>query len=1346
MSLKDFSSKALEANMAQTKIENIFIPEEQAWFGELSKEKWGIYKRTQAFLREYNHAFRNEDEVIESLHTICLNDLWFYQSTHEPARALSVLVGIFEELFQNVKGLKQKDLLVKNLVKFVDRLASLDAYPLSVVKRCLELIEKDLEHSEQIYIQNSRYFKTYFDKVAQNDYFFDLIERITRKVLNKTIDFWASTTNIESWFQVKSHLFVKMDEETLSMIGKPFYDELREALNCAKTWQDFQGLMYFNDISNYYRGFTDKFESHLETIYYLYYLLRLPGMAQIKTHLLYDINRNLRHVFKELDEGDVRQFIDVIATEFKQLKDTQSSTVIDCVVTMGKEIILTENKEHMDFFITRIVSIGFESPGKHSLNKNWQTNVSPNHVKNIRAWLELIMTAPLHMRDLLAALIVNLKWGGIFISDTDLFQRDVTKLLNADITPVYREIKQLAKIFPVYFRDIGAEGKLRDYSTAMDELSMRKDKLIHFLRKQIHTESNNTHIHLTKRIIAYWYEGDEELLSGLLPDDVERWLSDNPYWFEGVHKIMVDLCTLTNRKPPEILDLGIDVIKSALESIESNNTRDVKRVLYIFEVYYLVLEKYALASENIVQMVADNHQISKPYIEILNQQLAQGENRKAIRTIYCIMDELKSIVLDPNKTEGYENIYYKRHVAVGIPSMYGQYIEPKFEALGLIYRLEKTVSKLFEKALRGVNLNYITAKTWRHIWEILDMFKTGLGLDGIVNEGFNSRLNMLKFAMTSPSFSLDQFMNIFQFMAKDIKQIIDEYFIDVYERPLKLILPALDQENYLIEAEKFYRDNLYTAFLVQDLDHFISEVIGTLDHLIDNYSKELIQNMMTYDPDIVISGLHETTDNMDNPVFLGAKAFFLKRLKTLNYPVPSGFVLTTEVFRHNDVIQNHPSIKSELEQLIRLNLKKIEGLTGKKYGSLENPLLLSVRSGSSISLPGAMQTFLNVGLNDEIAEAFSAVSGCGWAAWDCYRRFLQSWGMSAGIERDVFDHIMSQFKKKYDIQLKAAFTVDQMKEVALSYKDAINHRGVYIEFDPFKQLLQAIYSVIQSWHSNSANAYRTHLNIANEWGTAVLVQEMILGNKSQLSGTGVVFTNSPFNDLSGIQLFGDFVPCSQGEDVVSGLVNTFPINEKQRLDQKEPADFSLELKFPRIYDQLKSYASQLVDAHGFVHQEIEFTFDENAPERLFLLQTRNQKLKKKKALVNHEELKESKRVIARGIGVNSGIITGVLAFDEADVALLKERHPDSSILLARPYTVPDDIPLIFKVDGVITAKGGITSHAAVTAASLGKVCIVNCKMLVIDDFLKTGNFNGEMLRAGDFIAMDGYTGNIFKVD
>ncbi|MFZ5975683.1 MAG: PEP/pyruvate-binding domain-containing protein [Bacillota bacterium] len=1351
---KTISSIAWKANLSRTLDKMDPIPPNQQWLAELSGSTWDIHNRANEFLMELNHKFRNDRHVINLLHSICLKDFWFYHSLPESEQALSVIIDIFEGLLFSVKEEADRELLVTTLIQFMDRLSTLNDFSKSIIFRCFSVIEADIPQHEGIYIRNSGYFKACFDRLAQYAQFFPVIMRLTSHILGRCFDYWEKMSEAEKWFQSKIHLFTVTDADKIKQIGHPFFAHLRTQLECASTWEEIRHIMFFTDISNYFRSFTKEFSSSLESIHYLYYLLHLPGMSNLYDHLLYDMNRNLRSVFKELEPEAIPTFLDAVFKELEELKAEHTRTVLDCIITLGKEVIDSNNAVGISHFIKLVVQFGFSYPGQISLNSDWQVQVNPNHVKNIRVFLEIIGKDPFAVRELLNALIVELKMGGICISDTDLFQRDVTKLLNSDIAPVYREIKQLTRIFPVFFQDIGAEGMLRKVTTAIDGLSRRKDRLIHFLRVQIHVESNNTNVELTRRIIQYWYYGDKQPLRELLPEDLYYTLEEDQEWYEKAHEALTGLCERLSIGLEDLLKMNIEELKKMVQPDDDSENVHLNKVIDILQIYNLLLEKYSFETENVVALVEKTRFFSKSDLEQLDSAIQNARNDRAIALLYKMMNHLKSVILNPEKTEAFENIQYKRHIAAGIPSTYGQYKEPKFEALGLMYRLERVISKLMAGVLSSISREYITAKTLRQIYDVLLLFKEGLALDGIYDQSFNSNLEMFKYSLTSPSFSLSQYINIFQFIGQDISQIIKGYFLNIYERPLAIIIPrVLDgqsvpaeectRERIQMEKEKFFRDILSSAFLVQELDLFITNTIGTLRNMIDNYSDSFIENMLTYDPDLTISLLWKSTNELDNSVFLGAKAFFLKKLSFYGFPVPPGFVITTETFRHIEPLYVNRYMRHDFEKSIEQSITAVERRAGKTFGDPSNPLFFSVRSGSFISFPGAMKTFLNVGMNDEIAQAWAADEMFGWTAWDCYRRFLQSWGMAFGVDRNVFHKVMLEHKERCGVELKIQFTREQMQKIASDYKNVVLDHGIPVESDPIEQLKVAIRCVLDSWASESSVSFRDYMQIANEWGTAVLVQKMVLGNLSKKSGTGVVFTSSPLKDYSSINLYGDFAVCSQGEDVVSGLVNTLPISESQRKNQYN-GSVSLESAFPQVYKTLYKYARQLIEQHGFVHQEIEFTFEDERPESVYILQTRNQKVISQKTCRYFAAPTHEMKLAGRGIGVSGGALSGIAAFSMEDMNGIKKEYPGAAIILIRSDTVPDDIPMLFVCDGIVTAKGGATSHAAVTAVSLGKVCIVKCQGLYVRESEKMCTLNGHVIRTGDAVSIDGEHGSIYE--
>jgi len=318
-----------------------------------------------------------------------------------------------------------------------------------------------------------------------------------------------------------------------------------------------------------------------------------------------------------------------------------------------------------------------------------------------------------------------------------------------------------------------------------------------------------------------------------------------------------------------------------------------------------------------------------------------------------------------------------------------------------------------------------------------------------------------------------------------------------------------------------------------------------------------------------------------------------------------------------------------------------------------------------------------------------------------------------------------------------------MKQIALSYKQLLEDHGVSLEQDPFLQLKQAINHVLDSWSSKRARVYREHLQIADEWGTAVIVQRMIMGNLHKNSGTGVVFTQHPNMGGSAAHLYGDFTLCSQGEDIVAGLVHTMPVSEEQKRKLRLKSE-SLQTMMPDVFKKIEEVSEDMSENYGYGPQEIEFTFESSKPEDFYILQTRDLEITAQKSIPVFSSQQKKMQLIGHGIGIGGGAMNGILAFDMDDLITYKEKWPEEKLLLVRPDTVPDDIGMIFECDGLLTARGGATSHAAVTAVRLGKVCIVNCSDLAVDEDNKQCIINKYILKSGDKIAIDGHLGNIYK--
>ena len=496
----------------------------------------------------------------------------------------------------------------------------------------------------------------------------------------------------------------------------------------------------------------------------------------------------------------------------------------------------------------------------------------------------------------------------------------------------------------------------------------------------------------------------------------------------------------------------------------------------------------------------------------------------------------------------------------------------------------------------------------------------------------------------------------------------------------------------------------------------------------------------------------EGNETMRN--LLGGKGANLAEMTILGIPVPQGFIVTTEAC--NKYYNDRKVISEEVLEQIQNNIAKLEEITGKKFGSLENPLLVSVRSGARVSMPGMMDTILNLGLNDEAVEVVAKQTNNPRFAYDSYRRFVQMFSdVVMGVEKRLFENIIDEMKEARGVHYDTELTADDLKELVVKFKD-LYKKEMKKDFpqDPKEQLVEAITAVFRSWDNPRAIVYRRLNDIPGEWGTAVNVQEMVFGNKGDTSGTGVAFSRNPSTGEKGI--YGEYLMNAQGEDVVAGIRTPLPIT---KLNEQNPA----------LYKQFIDIVNKL-EKHYKDMQDMEFTIEEG---KLFFLQTRNGKrtaqaalkiavdlvsegmLSKEEAILKVEpkqldsllhptfeatSLKNTK-AIAKGLPASPGAACGKVAFTAEEA---KERaEKGEKVVLVRLETSPEDIEGMIAAEGILTVRGGMTSHAAVVARGMGTCCVAGCGELKVDEEKRTLEVGGKVYTDKDYISIDGSTGNIY---
>ena len=507
------------------------------------------------------------------------------------------------------------------------------------------------------------------------------------------------------------------------------------------------------------------------------------------------------------------------------------------------------------------------------------------------------------------------------------------------------------------------------------------------------------------------------------------------------------------------------------------------------------------------------------------------------------------------------------------------------------------------------------------------------------------------------------------------------------------------------------------------------------------------------------NGVAEGSADMKN--LLGGKGANLAEMTSIGLPVPPGFTISTEVC--TEFYRNNRVYPATLKDEVNANLRKVEELLGKKFGDPENPLLLSVRSGARASMPGMMDTVLNLGLNETTVQGIIRQSGDERFAYDAYRRFIQMYSnVVMGMDGFILEEILEQKKEEKSIHLDTDLTADDLKEIVASYKAKIREvLGVDFPEDPQEQLWGAIGAVFGSWMNQRAITYRKLHNIPSDWGTAVNIQAMVFGNMGNDCATGVAFTRDPSTGEN--YFYGEYLVNAQGEDVVAGIRTPQPINRAKHKEGDLP---SMEEVLPECYQQLVKIRD-ILEKHYKDMQDIEFTIEKG---RLFMLQTRNGKRTAKASIkiavdmvreglidektavlrVSPDQLdqllhpsldpKAPRKVIAKGLPASPGAASGEVVFtaDEAESAA----KLGLKVILVRIETSPEDIHGMHAAQGILTARGGMTSHAAVVARGMGKCCVAGCGEIKVDYAANQFTVNGVTVQKGDTITLDGSTGEV----
>ncbi|MCJ7615480.1 MAG: pyruvate, phosphate dikinase, partial [Desulfobacterales bacterium] len=576
-----------------------------------------------------------------------------------------------------------------------------------------DLAEKLLTYSYEINI-SYKPINLLLLKYFKHSYSYWLSEEDPHVWFEKETDIIDRNLNLKEIFNDISHNQIKQWNLKLDDIAREKEIDSEELL---KSLLELPG---YKELVELYRKIPQKLlqegiktsEGNRWKLLFLFHIMNTSGLSMIHEEALREINRTASWLIENEKHYNIGKLIDKTFSLLKTRTSRFPAVVLNCVLNMGKGVYKTDEIDLVNLFIDSTIDLGFQSPMIEGVGNDWQVKVNSTHISNIRTWLELIDLNPKWSANLLSSLIIHLAISGVFIKDNDLFPRDITKFLNGDIEPVYNLAKQLMRLFPVYFNDIGAEGKLRDISTDIDDIIGRKDVLVHFLRKQSHVESNNLIIGFMEAVLNFWKTREKSLLEPFVPPSIYSQITTKGPYVDGVHLAMTRLEQKGLNLPADLIAIKDEKIKEIFADIKEVPQVDLERLKLAISFYKLLNQKYNLDFIEMDNYIAQLKVEAFPDLDRLKKALAEPRLKKKISMLIDYIELLKNLILSDKSYEAREDIYKKRHITVDIPSMYGYYHELKFDALGLTFRIESLVNVLFEELIQNIDLSLITRATF----------------------------------------------------------------------------------------------------------------------------------------------------------------------------------------------------------------------------------------------------------------------------------------------------------------------------------------------------------------------------------------------------------------------------------------------------------------------------------------------------------------------------------------------------------------------------------------------------------------------------------------------------------
>ena len=786
-------SDALRANIAGT-AQEVVIPERYLPLIEAVQDLYGVRTPLKETLAEYFHAFRNADLLIDGFQTILLRNWTYFERSDDRARSFALLSELVLDLLSGPLTDAQTSLLLRQLLTWCAGVLAgpyPDAYDESLqdVAGSLSIL---LPARRLAFLERDGLLRTLVRNAEQrprlalpfSELYRSLLLLGYRRVMERLpITEWAVSAQAELTepLAVEGRFDSLSAEHMASLVARA---ESASGPDLLSPDLPTYSEILDSAIDQVFRidNFEDRFTVCL-------YFLKDDALGYRQNEVMVDLLGVVRQLMKPERRMDVDRILSRLTRFFRVRNDEFLLMRFQCYEAIGVAIGEAGNVPAADHLIEDVLSWLFQYPEIRGATDEWETVVNPYHLPKIRCWMHIIESNPALYERLAAALNVQLRLGGVYIADTDLFQRDVTRFLNADIRSIYFVAKQLLRAFPVYFNDVGAEGELRSVSTEVDEITGRQDTLMHFLRKQSHAEPSNRLVAFCRAVMRYWMTLDTSGLEPYLSANTLRAVGRERAWAEGPHRILTALTAALDGESEPDMDAVIDrLLKmsptalaerlAVLSGSDEAQARAARRVALMIRTYQLLAEKYSLSADNIGAVVGQHLQLEAKTRLKFAKALAAWQKRplpasrdRLLDASLGVLEELMAIILSPEQSTAVENIYQKRHIAAGIPSMYGYYTEPKFDALGLSFRVEKFVTFLMEELVTEGVENYVTRDSLRRMAAAIRRFERALAADGVDSRNLATNLRLLEASFGSRNFTFHQYHNVFQFLAASVTEL-----------------------------------------------------------------------------------------------------------------------------------------------------------------------------------------------------------------------------------------------------------------------------------------------------------------------------------------------------------------------------------------------------------------------------------------------------------------------------------------------------------------------------------------------------------------------------------------------